>query len=423
MLIIILGLLAGAAYIFFFYQSTLEIAVSVENAKITIDNKSASAGINKIKPGKYTLKIEKDGFVPYSKEVEVKYFKKVSLSIVLKEIPQIISIYNGEAIYLAYNKEYDLYLFYVPSEAAIFRLAADKVGENKEAPLLTTPHYLKNVVDIIWNPDRLTAVLKIKNEKAILADTPFSNPAVAEGEIMTYLYDFGRYDLLHQEAKFWAAGIGDLKFTPKGDQVAYFFEPGTGEKSLVIANKDNSSINRILDLRSFEKPTLSWSPDLKNIVLVNKSTDYPTNKIYVFNLIEKTLSPVTDSGNNLAALFDPEGKIIVYSSYSSDPDFSNYSLLSMMDKDGQNKKELKIRSRLAQTSFNSTGEFLALAENEKDKYLPVAIELSTLKKTEYTFSGEIIAPISLEYVEAKNSIIFIDQNKPKLLFLTSNDYE
>lgn len=422
-LIILVLVVVSGAYLLFFYKSTFEISVSQPDSKVTLDNKIISTGVNKIRPGSYSLKIEKDGFVPYNQKIEINYFKKTSITVVLKEIPIIISIYNGEANYLAYNKEYDIYLFYVAKESAFFRVSANKVEEEKGVPLLTTPHYVKNVIDIIWNPDRMTAILKIKNENETLAGTPFYKPEVAQGEVMTFLYDFGRYDLLHQEAHFWGTGFGDIKFTPKGDQVAYFYEPGTGEKSLVIANKDNSAMNRITDLRNFERPMISWSPDLKKIVLVNRSTNYETNKIYVFDLIDKSLDAVTDFGRNIEAVFDSKGEKIVYSTYSSDPDFTNFSLLSVMDKDGQNKKELKIRSYVPQTSFNSSGELLALAENEKDNYLVVSINLSSLKKIEYAFSGKIISPVSLEYIEAKNSIIFIDQNKPNLLFLTTKEYE
>lgn len=408
--------LSAAAYLFFFYRTTLEVTTSQSEAKITLNKEVISSGTNKVKPGTYTLGVTKDGFVTYSKKIEVRYFKKLSLSVILKEVPKISSLYEGEANYLAYNKESDLYLFYVPQEAAFYRVST---GD----PILTTPHQIKNVIEVIWNPDRLTAILKIKNDDAILADTPFYNPGVAQGEIMTYLYDFGRYDLLHQEAKFWGTGIETLSFTPKGDQVAYYFEPGNGEKSLIVANKDNSAVNRILDLRDLTNPKISWSSDLKNIVLTNRSTQYDTNQVYVFNLIDKTLKPVTDGGQSLNAIFDPKGEKIIYGTYSSDPDFSNYSSLTVMDRDGQNKKELHTRSFINQITFNSTGDLLLLAEGEKDKYLPLSINLSDLKKSEYVFSGEIIAPTSIEYLETKNSIIFLDQNKAKLLFLTTKEYD
>lgn len=424
LLIIVALIIIGVAYLLFFYKSTLDVSVSAPGAKITLDNKSASIGINKIKPGKYDLKIEKEGFVPYTKKVEIKYFKNASLSIVLKEIPKVTSIYQGEANYLAYNKEYDFYLFYVPSESAFYRIDASKPEGEQSAPTLISPHYIKSLINVIWNPDRLTAILKIKNDNAVLAGTPFYNPNISPDAVMTYLYDFGRYDLLHQEARFWSAGIGDIEFTPKGDQVAYYFEPGTGEKSLVVANKDNSAINRIADLRSFFSPLISWASDLKNIVIVNRSTTaHETNKIYVFDLINKTLNAVTDTGNNIEAEFDLKGEKIVYGTYSSDPDFINYSLLSVMDKDGQNKKELHLRSYIPQTAFNVSGELLALAEKEKDNYSLVSVNLSDLKTEEYTFLGKITAPTSIEYIEAKNSIIFVDENKANLLFLTTKDYE
>jgi len=416
-------IIAGGIYLFFFYKSTLDISISQSGSKVILDKETISSGLNKVKPGNYTLKIEKEGFVPYSKSIEMKYFKKTAISVVLKEMPQISNIYQGDANYLAYNKESNLYLFYDSKELAIYRIDAEKIGEENITPILTSPHSIKNVVDIVWNPDRLTAIFKIKNDNAVLADTPFYKPEIPVGEIMTFLYDFGRYDLLHQEAKYWGTGIGDINFTPKGDQVAYYFEPGNGEKSLVVANKDNSAMNRIADLRDFTNPLISWSPDLKNIVLTNKSNLYDTNKVNKFSLIEKIMSPLTETGNNLDAVFDFEGKKIIYATYSSDPDFSNYSLLSVMDNDGQNKKELKSRSNISQTTSNSSLGLILLGENEKDKYFPFSINLEDLKKTEYVFSGEINNPISIEYIESKNSIIFIDQNKAKILFLTTKEYE
>jgi len=422
LLIILVLVILGAFYFLFFYKSTLKVSVNPPDAQIKINGELKSSTI-KLKPGEYTLEIEKESYVTYEEKIQINYFKTSEISVLLKEIPSLISITDLEAMYPAYNKEQDLYLFYVPKEFAFYRVEADKIEAEDKSPTLTTPHYIKNLKDVVWNQDRLIAILKIENNNQLLAGTPFYNPIVNEGTIMTYMYDFGRYDLLHQEATYWGIGISDIKFTPDGNQVAYYFEPGTGEKSLIIANKDRTNLNRALDMRSFTDAKISWANDLKNIIIVNQSKDYATNLIYNFDIIKKELLPITDTGNNIDAVFSPENDLVLYSTYSSDPDFSVYSLLSVMKPDGQDKKELKVRSLLNQVVFTSPEKIVFFEEKTLQDFKLFGQDLNSLERINYLYLGESLKnPEIEEFIATKNSIIISQGLSLYTLTLISDIY-
>jgi hypothetical protein len=423
---LVIAIIAAAVYVFFFYKGMLEISINEPGTKITAGSEKIGAGINKLRPGKYKIRAEKEGFVKFEKEIDISYFKKVTLTIALKEIPKLTKLVEVKENFLTYNKERDLYIFYVPAESAFYRVEASKLEEQSKAPLLTSPHYMKNLVDVVWNPDRMTAIIKIKNDSGLLAGTPFYSPKAPDGIILTYLYDFGRYDLLNQEAHPWGAGIGDIKFTPDGNQIAYYFEPGSGEKSLVVANKDNSGINRILDVRAFDNPKINWASDLKSILILNQSQKaFDTNKIYTFDLITKELSSsLTDTGKNLDAIFDPKNQKIIFTTYSSDPDFLVSHVLSVMEKNGQNRKELRVRTKINQLSFFAPETMIMFEETSKSNFSLLGIDINSLKETPFVCACEgLLMPERLEYIDSKNSIIFTDDQNAYQVFLTSGIYE
>lgn len=421
-LLVVLIVIAGVVvYFFFFYKSTLEISISQEDAEIVIGEEKIGPGITKIRPGLYQLVVERDGFVKYEKEVRIEFFEITSLSIALKEIPEIKKISDQKTKFLAYNKERDAYIYFVPKESAFYRV--ENTSSDKH-PILTSPHQIKNLINVVWNPDRLTAILKIKNENSVLSGTPFHKPDVSQGAVMTFLYDFGRYDLLHQEAHFWGTGIGDAEFTPDGNQVAYFFEPGTGEKSLVVANKNNGEINRVLDMRAFSAAKISWAKDLKSVVIADQSTDYDNNQIYVYDLIQKELFTLTESGRIINAVFGPESEKIIYSTYLADPDFSGKSVLSVMDSDGKGQKELGIRAYINQLEFSEANKFLVFDEENKASFKLKMVDIGSGQKTNYVYK-EIndLSPEGVEYIESKNLLIFISQETVYSLDLVTEEYE
>ena len=65
-------LAAYATYRAFVYTATIEIKFAPESAKVTLNGNGASAGKNQVAPGKYQVRIVREGFAEYTTEVEAK---------------------------------------------------------------------------------------------------------------------------------------------------------------------------------------------------------------------------------------------------------------------------------------------------------------------------------------------------------------
>jgi hypothetical protein len=92
-----------------------------------------------------------------------------------------------------------------------------------------------------------------------------------------------------------------------------------------------------------ENPLLRWSPNGENLLIIPQSLNYDTNKIYLLSRYNLTLKTLTDSGDQVDAVFSPDSQKILYFSYSEDPAKNVNSIISVMDKDGGNKNTLDIR--------------------------------------------------------------------------------
>jgi len=369
--IIILLLLA---YFLFLHKGTVILKVEPKDAKIFIDGKESSKETEapeiklKIKPGKHLLSLEKSGYIKKEQEIEVFYFKKIKLSFSLKIKPEVQLVSDKNGIHLALSAAGDYLNFYSPKDSAFYRLKLNEEAEEKAKLVQATPACIKNLVSVSWSPNLEVAAIKIKNNNRLLKKTPFYKPKIKQGTITTWIYDFGRYDLLRQRAYFLGTDIGNLVFSSDSEKIAYFYRPASGERSLIIADKNNENKERAVSLTGFGEPKFSWSKDKRYLAIVKQSKNYDQNQVYLFNTISKELTPLTDQGNTLDAKFGPKNNKIIYSVYSRDPESNIYSILNLVERESKQKRELGIRAFSNQIDFYQDGEKVVLfgiIKNEK----------------------------------------------------------
>lgn len=260
-------LLAGVGiYLGVFYPGQITLTTTPDYATITAGSTTAtgSAEIRRW-PGTVPVTVNAPGYVPFSDIITIGAGERKTRAITLREIPSPIRLSERRIQFPILDSERSSLLFLDPSEDTAYRLSLSNLAQANDDVI--TPSVLRDLTDLIWSPNRQLAFLK-------------------QGGT-TKLYDFKRYDLVNQTTTDWPAGIGAIDWRPDGEKVAYYYEPGDGERSLIRATKDNSEVERLYNFAedSISNPKLAWSPDAKYIAVW-------TDQLYLFDVFAKTLTPV-----------------------------------------------------------------------------------------------------------------------------------
>ena len=315
--------LAGIfSYFIFYYNAFLNIAPQPADAKISINGYPYSSGRIKLIPGQYQIKIEKEGFVPLERKLKLKRGDNLSIIISLKQVPQATLLSDKKISQLAADTERKN--FYYLSDKIIFK--ATLTGDEKN-PLQILPitSEIEGLQSVLFSPNFQLAIFRKQNNES-------------------GIFDFKRYDLLHQEYTSMGKDIGDVIWQTDGEKIFYFYAPADGERSLIRASKNNSDIERVYDFREtgWQNPILKISSDGTKILFLEKD-------IYLFDIYKRTLDKLSDSGQILDAVFSPNMDKILYATASKDPLSPYQAQISIMDIQGKNNKNLDLRTNLDKT--------------------------------------------------------------------------
>jgi len=352
---IVIGIIALGAGIFGFlyYNTHVTISAVPANAKITLSDQNLNNGERtKIKPGTYELKIELDDYIPYQQTVKlgIGANKLVSVSLRLLPVPEKVVNDMGKFAVLSVDKKSLFFLsnggqtlFQIP-DILVEKLTTEKIS----------PDFFTGVTGIIWSPDRNLAIIK-QDQK-------------------TSLYDFKRYDLLHQEITPFSDGIKNIVWSADSSSIIYYFAPSSGETTLIKATKTNTNEERIFNFKDtkIKNPQLDWSPDMLSVSIV------ANNELNIFDIYSKQLTTADVGKKVTEAKFTPDNNII----------FVSDDAVYTCDKTGGNLQKHNFLTNLNKVSFVDPSN-LIIAEKQGNNYSFFAYNLIDDVKTELVYNKKV----------------------------------
>jgi len=348
--------LAILGAIWYFTRSFVTIKVFPTEATIRIDDKvfKTQNGIIKtvLEPGTHDIIVEAQDRIGTSKKVDFSRGSNKNVSISLTEMPQPIQI-SSDAKMTSHGNDFNSFYYLGENGHTLFRV---KLGlDDKDQTIKTIEHRsitdtkLGNNKEITWSPKGELALFR-KNNNDI------------------NLFDFAKYDFVHQTETFWGKNIGSVAWAPDNSEIAYYYNPGTGEESLILANIANNNITRVADLGAYniKDPILHWSPDSEWLLVIPRSNDYPSNKIYLFNAYSRSIREFMAEGAQLDAVFSPDSNKILFSTYHKDPANPVAGTLSVMDRDNNNLRSLNLRADLHKTVWSKDSKHIVVAAYDQE---------------------------------------------------------
>jgi len=376
---IIIGIIALAGSIFgiLYFSTGITVIASPAQAKITISGQEAvSAQKTKLKPGNYAIKIELADYIPYKKDIKLGIGSSQNTTVNLRALPAVEQALPDTARYAVLSP--DKVSMYILSSGGKTMYEIANITSEILATEKISPDFFVDVSNVIWSPNRTLAIVK-QDQK-------------------TSLYDFKRYDLLHQEITPFEDGIKYIVWSPNSEEIIYYFSPSGGETTLVRATKTNTDQKRIYNFKDnpISNPQLDWSPDGKYLLVVANST------LQILNLYNNQMTKLDVNKKVYEARFTPEGNIIFLS------DDANY----ITDIGGIDITNLGIKTALNRISWIDSQNFVFAQKADDGVYHFYIYDILDQSKNEIYYDTKTS-------INPTNPILTSDG---KMLYFENNGY-
>lgn len=371
-ILLILGFLLLSAGIFFgfFYKGTLIINPDPNTAEIDLNGVINHGSVTlKLKPGTYSLTVSAPGYISYHANINIKISQTITAEPKLLPSPVATKLTKNQISFLNFGDDSQSFMYLSNSGKTFYKITKLDQTEPEITPI--TPDVFSNITNVVFSPDRQLFIYKINTA--------------------TYLYDLKRYDLVHQEIHPWGEGIGSVVWSPDGKNIYYYFAPKNGETTLIKANLDNTSTERVYNFKdsAIRDPRLRISPDGKQIIVL-------TDKIYPFDTYTKNLRDLPDITQVANADFSPDSQKIIYEINGG---------LFLTDFEGKNKQDLNIKTTLNKIDWLDNNNLIYAQSDSPDKFF--SYNLTTQKTTQYAYStNENISATNLTISKDKKGLFF-----------------
>lgn len=331
-LILTIAILGLAGFVFwrYFYLGTLVLDVTPSDALVTVDDKPTPDRTIELTKGTHRIEVSAPRHRTEEFSVESGYGSQASKKVTLISLPKPAKIIDGPLRSVASTPQKDRLFF--AKDGVLYQYDLTAPAGTPGLPI--TPR-LENVAEVVWAPNFQLALLK-----------------KTDGEIG--LYDFNRYDLLHQEYRPYGKEMQRVVWSPDGDGFYAEYKAATGEHSLIKANPTNTSQTRLQGLASFPIANFVFTANTTTSLLFSGTDQKQPADIVRFDAHQKIFAPITDTGNAYGPVISPERTKIAY--------IDNGELVAA-DSEGKNKRNLGVRAKINNYAFANETTLIAFTAN------------------------------------------------------------
>ncbi len=310
--------LGFAGYIFwkYFYLATLTLDVLPPEAAITLNSKPVFDKRLSLPKGDYTVEVKAPGYRSQTFTFSANVGNQIMKRIELIALPRPRLVVDGPTQALATSPDRknlffsrDNVLYYLP------------LTDNANQPAVPITPQLTGLQSIDWSPDFGLAILKKEQDQGI--------------------YDFNRYDLLHQEYRSLPAELKATAWDATGNSL-YAQKVTTSEQSVVKVNRAGQEQNRLADLNQIPFKDLAFLAGPPNIMVIWSANLQQNTDLILFDAFQRLFVPLTDSGRATGPVFSPKRDRIAYLDSGE---------LVITELNGKNKRNLTVRPRLGNYQF------------------------------------------------------------------------
>ncbi len=332
-LLLVLLALALAGWVFwrYFYIATIQIDPLPTQATVSINGKPSVDRLFQVPAGSYQFSVGAPGYRTENFSITVGTGDQVTKRVELVNLPKATKLLDGPLTSVAASNDRKILYFQKDTSLQRYDLTAPE-----GSPAVPITPALTDVTQVNWSKDFALALLYKK-----------------DGEVG--LYDFNRYDLLHQEYRLLDKGIKNSQWNPDASGLFYQFQTDA-EYSLVKATRSGAISERLADLRNLpiQSPDLIMTTAPNNLIYFSSRNPKVAGDIFLFSTFERIFAPITESGSAYGPVVAPDGKRIVY--------LDNGELVAA-EPNGKNKRNLAVRSKLGNYDFIDGHRVIVFASN------------------------------------------------------------
>lgn len=318
-LILVLAAVLMAGFVFwrYFYLATVRIDPIPTDATITVNGQPSVERVLQLPKGSYEIKVSAPGYRSQTFTVNVGYGSQITKRVELTALPKPAKLIDGPIASLRpapdkkeifFEKSDILYRWPLPTD-------------QPSIPVIPITPTVTDTESVDWSPDFALALVK-----------------KTTGE--TGLYDFNRYDLLHQEYRVLGSNIGSTAWSADGKN--FLYEQLGAERGLIRANRAGSGQTRVLDLQTFPMSDLTLQTGPGALVVASSPSTASATDIVVIDTHQKTVGAITDSGRAKSPVLSPNKNLVAY--------LDNGELVTS-EITGKNKRNHNIRPKAETFTF------------------------------------------------------------------------
>lgn len=182
---------------------------------------------------------------------------------------------------------------------------------------------------------------------------PTSNEVIVEFPDGSNVY----YDIEQDKQITLPAEFSEFDFSPSSSQIAFKYDhPDPDRRVLAVASPDGSSARTIEGLGIYGyRATVDWSPTGKVVAHWSEFTGLEMQEVGFVGLNDENFKGAVLQGRGLETKYSPDGKQMLYSSYTSNSDY--IPTISIVDADGndigKNNRQLGLPTFAHKCAFTS----------------------------------------------------------------------